>query len=85
MQQQMGGGRNRSSRTQRRHFKQGRENVWKRNKSDSEQQEDNQDNKNNNPDENSNNPTNPPWEPLTTQNPSFDEYYKVIEKVQISV
>ncbi|XP_027179876.1 tRNA (cytosine(34)-C(5))-methyltransferase-like [Coffea eugenioides] len=72
----MGGGRNRSSRTQRRHFKQGRENVWKRNKSDSEQQEDNQDNKNNNPDENSNNPTNPPWEPLTTQNPSFDEYYK---------
>lgn len=80
----MGGGRNRSRRTQRKHFKQGRENVWKRTKSDSEQQQDN-DNNNNNPDENSNNnPNNPTWEPLTTQNPSFEEYYKVIYSFMLS-
>ncbi|KAL3527620.1 hypothetical protein ACH5RR_012276 [Cinchona calisaya] len=65
------GGRNRS-RTQRRHFKEGRENVWKRNKSDSEKQQQQQQQQDNNK---NNNPI-PTWEPFATQNPSFDEYYK---------
>lgn len=51
----MGGGKGRS-RTQRKHFRQNRENVWKRSKSDD----------------------NSGWEPFATQNPSFDEYYKVL-------
>ncbi|KAE8706956.1 peroxidase 17-like [Hibiscus syriacus] len=57
------GGR-RGSRTQRKHFKQSRENVWKRPKTDSLS------------DPNNPNSNNPPWQPFATQNPSFDEYYK---------
>ncbi|KAJ4714480.1 tRNA (Cytosine(34)-C(5))-methyltransferase [Melia azedarach] len=61
----MGGGgregRSYRSRTQRKHFKQSRENVWKRPK----------------PDPSSTDSTdNPAWQPFATQNPSFDEYYK---------
>ncbi|BFG35515.1 hypothetical protein CerSpe_217890 [Prunus speciosa] len=61
-----GGGRGRGgSRTQRRHFRQNRENVWKRPKSDPSSE--------NNPE---NNGENRGWEPFATQNPAFDEYYK---------
>lgn len=63
-----GGGRGRGgSRTQRRHFRQNRENVWKRPKSDPSSE--------NNPE---NNGENRGWQPFATQNPAFDEYYKVI-------
>ncbi|XWS41606.1 hypothetical protein CRYUN_Cryun17cG0096500 [Craigia yunnanensis] len=57
------GGR-RGSRTQRKHFKQSRENVWKRQKTDSSAEP--------------HNPSsdNLAWQPFATQNPSFDEYYK---------
>ena len=58
------GGR-RGSRTQRKHFKQGRENVWKRTETDSSS------------DPNKPNYNNPGWQPFATQNASFDEYYKV--------
>lgn len=60
----MGGGRKRG-RTQRRHFKQGRENVWKHNPQrptageGGEAREDN-----------------PSWQPFATENPAFEEYYK---------
>ncbi|OMO73060.1 Bacterial Fmu (Sun)/eukaryotic nucleolar NOL1/Nop2p [Corchorus olitorius] len=57
------GGR-RGSRTQRKHFKQSRENVWKRPKTDSSSDP-------NNPNSNTHH-----WQPFATQNPSFDEYYK---------
>ncbi|XP_021301055.1 tRNA (cytosine(34)-C(5))-methyltransferase-like [Herrania umbratica] len=57
------GGR-RGSRTQRKHFKESRENVWKRPKTDSSSDP-------NNPSSN-----NTAWQPFATQNPSFDEYYK---------
>ncbi|KAA3457373.1 tRNA (cytosine(34)-C(5))-methyltransferase-like isoform X1 [Gossypium australe] len=57
------GGR-RGSRTQRKHFKQSRENVWKRPKTESSS------------DPNNPNSNNPAWQPFATQNPSFDEYYK---------
>lgn len=57
------GGRGRRSRTQRKHFKDGRENVWKRPRSDAQQQEDFNAKKH--------------WEPFATQNPAFDDYYKV--------
>ncbi|KAF3439255.1 hypothetical protein FNV43_RR17531 [Rhamnella rubrinervis] len=66
----MGGGRGRGgkggrSRTQRRHFRQDRENVWKRPKSDPSS-------------ENTNNGDGGKhaWEPFATQNPAFNEYYK---------
>lgn len=59
------GGR-RGSRTQRKHFKQSRENVWKRPKTESSS------------DPNNPNSNNHAWQPFATQNPSFDEYYKVI-------
>ncbi|KAK9285850.1 hypothetical protein L1049_025051 [Liquidambar formosana] len=64
-----GGGRGRS-RTQRRHFRQNRENVWKRSRSDNQQQPPSSD------DNNNNNNNNNPWEPFATQNPAFNEYYK---------
>ncbi|KAJ1379878.1 hypothetical protein SESBI_46484 [Sesbania bispinosa] len=58
-----GGGRGGRSRTQRKHFRQNRENVWKRSKSD--------------PDPSSTSETqNPTWTPFATQNPAFDAYYK---------
>ncbi|CAN6679716.1 unnamed protein product [Malus baccata var. baccata] len=61
-----GGGRGRGgSRTQRRHFRQNRENVWKRSKSDPSSESNNE-----------NNGENRGWEPFATQNPAFDEYYK---------
>ncbi|GAV60217.1 Nol1_Nop2_Fmu domain-containing protein [Cephalotus follicularis] len=64
-----GGGRrgrngNNKSRTQRKHFRDNRENVWKRPKSDPSH-----------PNSNSNSNSNH-WEPFNTQNPAFDEYYK---------
>ncbi|GMY11395.1 tRNA (cytosine(34)-C(5))-methyltransferase-like [Fagus crenata] len=68
-----GGGRGRS-RTQRRHFKQSRENVWKRPKSDpsSENNNSNDNDNNNNVKDN----RDPHWQPFATQNPGFDDYYK---------
>uniref|UniRef100_A0A2P2JR22 Uncharacterized protein MANES_12G131000 n=1 Tax=Rhizophora mucronata TaxID=61149 RepID=A0A2P2JR22_RHIMU len=62
----MGGGRGggNRSRTQRKHFRDGRANVWKRPKSDSSSSE---------PNGSSDNPT---WQPFATQNAAFDEYYK---------
>ncbi|KAK4417055.1 RNA cytosine-C(5)-methyltransferase NSUN2 [Sesamum alatum] len=65
------GGRGRS-RTQRKHFRQSRENVWKRPKSD--------DSTNAAPDD-ANSGRDPSWEPFATQNPAFDEYYKEQEIV----
>ncbi|KAG2716682.1 hypothetical protein I3760_03G138900 [Carya illinoinensis] len=62
------GGRGRS-RTQRRHFKENRENVWKRPKSDPSSE-------NNNSNSSSSNNENSYWQPFATQNPAFDEYYK---------
>ncbi|XP_031491987.1 uncharacterized protein LOC116258757 isoform X1 [Nymphaea colorata] len=59
----MGGGRGgpKRGRTQRRHFRQSRENVWrKKNRTDPPPSSDN----------------NSTWEPFVTQNPSFEEYYK---------
>jgi hypothetical protein len=61
------GGRGRS-RTQRRHFKQSRDNVWKRPKSDPSSDNNNNNNENDKPN----------WQPFATQNPAFDEYYKVL-------
>jgi multisite-specific tRNA:(cytosine-C5)-methyltransferase len=65
----MGRGQKRG-RTQRRHFKQNRDNVWKHNP--------------NKPPAAAGGDTadapveeNPKWEPFATQNPGFDEYYKV--------
>ncbi|XP_048232395.1 RNA cytosine-C(5)-methyltransferase NSUN2 isoform X3 [Ricinus communis] len=60
----MGGGRGRGnrSRTQRKHFRDGRENIWKRPKSDSSDP--------------TNTTDNPTWQPFATQNLAFDEYYK---------
>ncbi|KAL6575929.1 hypothetical protein OROHE_000400 [Orobanche hederae] len=66
------GGRGRS-RTQRKHFRQSRENVWKRPKSD--------DSANATPDGDARNSRYPGWEPFATQNPAFDEYYKEQEIV----
>ncbi|KAL8476218.1 hypothetical protein ACS0TY_028761 [Phlomoides rotata] len=60
------GGRGRS-RTQRKHFRQSRENVWKRTKSEDSANASSGDVIDN---------RNPSWEPFATQNPSFDEYYK---------
>ncbi|XP_052188325.1 uncharacterized protein LOC127798767 [Diospyros lotus] len=63
------GGKGRA-RTQRKHFRQSRENVWKRSRSDSQPETANL----NHADDA--NTTNPTWEPFATQNPAFDEYYK---------
>ncbi|GAB4848748.1 hypothetical protein Ancab_003475 [Ancistrocladus abbreviatus] len=62
------GGRGRS-RTQRKHFKQNRENVWKRSKSDALQPSEDDNN-------NKNDTNNPSWQPFATQNAAFDDYYK---------
>ncbi|CAL0329934.1 unnamed protein product [Lupinus luteus] len=60
-------GRGGKSRTQRKHFRQSRENVWKRSKIDP----------NSNPNDENRTQTNPnPWTPFSTENPSFDHYYK---------
>ncbi|KAG6775372.1 hypothetical protein POTOM_018820 [Populus tomentosa] len=64
----MGGrGRGNRSRTQRKHFRDGRENVWKRHKSDSASSD---------PNSNRNSDNKTHWQPFSTQNPGFDEYYK---------
>ncbi|XVF59014.1 hypothetical protein PTKIN_Ptkin07bG0239800 [Pterospermum kingtungense] len=54
------GGR-RGARTQRKHFKQSRENAWKRSETDSSSVPYNREHG---------------WQPFATQNPSFDQYYK---------
>ncbi|CAJ1938152.1 unnamed protein product [Sphenostylis stenocarpa] len=56
-----GGGRGGRSRTQRKHFRQNRENVWKRSKSDPD------------PSSTENNTS---WTPFATENAAFDFYYK---------
>ncbi|XP_060186199.1 uncharacterized protein LOC132615602 [Lycium barbarum] len=66
------GGRGRS-RTQRKHFRQNRDNVWKRSKHDDSEQ---QDNVTTNDDDNKEQPSKKHWEPFATQNPAFDDYYK---------
>ncbi|CAN4126729.1 unnamed protein product [Withania somnifera] len=64
------GGRGRS-RTQRKHFRQNRENVWKRSRHDDE------DTSVTTNDDNKEQPsTKIHWEPFSTQNLAFDEYYK---------
>ncbi|KAG2635616.1 hypothetical protein PVAP13_2NG400100 [Panicum virgatum] len=60
----MGGGRKRG-RTQRRHFKQGRENVWKHNPQRPPAGEGGEGREGN-----------PSWQPFATENPAFEEYYK---------
>jgi len=62
----MGGGRKRG-RTQRRHFKQGRENVWKHNPQRPPAGEGGEGREGN-----------PSWQPFATENPAFEEYYKVL-------
>lgn len=62
----MGGkGRGGRARTQRKHFRESRENVWKRPKPDPNSVNDNKDGNGN------------PWEPFESQSPAFNEYYKV--------
>ncbi|CAL5073838.1 unnamed protein product [Urochloa decumbens] len=61
----MGGGRKRG-RTQRRHFKQGRENVWKHNPQRPPAGEGGDEGREGNPS----------WQPFATENPAFEEYYK---------
>ncbi|KAF5779122.1 putative tRNA (cytosine(34)-C(5))-methyltransferase [Helianthus annuus] len=56
------GGRGRSRRTQRKHFRDGRENVWKNNNDKSEPQQQNKENNN--------------WQPFVAENAAFNEYYK---------
>eukprot|EP00258_Populus_trichocarpa_P041902 XP_024457921.1 tRNA (cytosine(34)-C(5))-methyltransferase [Populus trichocarpa] len=64
----MGGrGRGNRSPTQKKHFRDGRENVWKRHKSDSASSD---------PNSNRNSENKTHWQPFTTQNPGFDEYYE---------
>lgn len=66
----MGGkGRGGRSRTQRKHFRDNRENVWKRPKPDPNSANDNKDGNGNG---NSNH-----WEPFESQSSAFNEYYKV--------
>ncbi|KAK7318639.1 hypothetical protein RJT34_03343 [Clitoria ternatea] len=59
-----GGGRGGRSRTQRKHFRQSRENVWKRSKSDPD------------PSSSISDTPNPSWTPFATENSAFDLYYK---------
>ncbi|XP_026416639.1 tRNA (cytosine(34)-C(5))-methyltransferase-like [Papaver somniferum] len=60
-----GGGQKRG-RTQRKHFKQTRENVWKKTRSDSTNNNDNNNGENHQPG----------WEPFANQNLAFEAYYK---------
>lgn len=70
------GGRGRS-RTQRKHFRQSRENVWKRSKHD-----DSGEKQDSVTTTNDGNKEHRHWEPFATQNLAFDDYYKVkIKKV----
>lgn len=67
----MGRGQKRG-RTQRKHFKENRENLWKHSNDG--------DNRAGVVASQSNN-HNPSWEPFNTENPGFEEYYKVISFV----
>lgn len=69
------GGRGRS-RTQRKHFKQSRDNVWKRTKSETEAAEGELQTDNNNEDTAKTDRPNKSWEPFVTESPAFVEYYK---------
>ncbi|XP_019464112.1 PREDICTED: tRNA (cytosine(34)-C(5))-methyltransferase-like isoform X2 [Lupinus angustifolius] len=60
-------GRGGRSRTQRKHFRQSRENVWKRSKSDPNSKPN---------DENQTQTNHTSWTPFATENSSFDLYYK---------
>ncbi|KAE9610312.1 putative tRNA (cytosine(34)-C(5))-methyltransferase [Lupinus albus] len=60
-------GRGGRSRTQRKHFRQSRENVWKRSKSDPNSKPN---------DENQTQTNHTSWTPFATENTSFDLYYK---------
>ncbi|XP_058087072.1 uncharacterized protein LOC131234303 isoform X2 [Magnolia sinica] len=73
----MGGGRGgqKRGRTQRRHFRQNRENVWKKSRA---LPSDNDNNSNSN-----NTSNNPDWQPFATQNLAFEEYYKEQEIVPV--
>ncbi|KAL7602109.1 hypothetical protein Lser_V15G22459 [Lactuca serriola] len=68
------GGRGRSRRTQRKHFRDGRENVWKTKKSDSQEADGSNNNENDSNGNNTNKPTH--WQPFAIENAAFDEYYK---------
>lgn len=61
------GGRGRSRRTQRKHFRDGRENVWKNNNKKPEKEEEKE----------NNNKEAVHWQPFAIENAAFDEYYKV--------
>ncbi|KAJ0981406.1 hypothetical protein J5N97_009661 [Dioscorea zingiberensis] len=65
----MGGGQKRG-RTQRKHFKQNRENVWKHNNVRNDAA------KKTRPSDLSEENINPSWQPFATQNTGFEEYYK---------
>ncbi|KAH0455453.1 hypothetical protein IEQ34_015485 [Dendrobium chrysotoxum] len=69
----MGGGKggHKRGRTQRRHFRQGRENVWKY---DNKRTRSDEDATVEDPSANPN--PNPSWEPFSTKNLGFEEYYK---------
>ncbi|XP_020692921.1 uncharacterized protein LOC110107104 [Dendrobium catenatum] len=69
----MGGGKGgqKRGRTQRRHFRQGRENVWKY---DNKRTRSDEDATVEDPSANPN--PNPSWEPFSTKNLGFEEYYK---------
>ncbi|XP_071692152.1 uncharacterized protein [Rutidosis leptorrhynchoides] len=62
------GGRGRSRRTQRKHFRDGRENVWKNEKNEEENGAKNNENGN------GNRPVH--WQPFAIENAAFDAYYK---------
>lgn len=68
------GGRGRSRRTQRKHFRDGRENVWKTKKSDPQEADGVNNNENDSNGNNTNKPTH--WQPFAIENTAFDEYYK---------
>lgn len=69
----MGGkGRGGRARTQRKHFRDNRENVWKRPRPDPNSANHNDKDGNGNGNGNGN-----PWEPFESQSPAFNEYYKV--------
>ncbi|PHT31271.1 hypothetical protein CQW23_27608 [Capsicum baccatum] len=68
------GGRGRS-RTQRKHFRHNRENVWKRSKHDDAEQTDSVVTTNDVSNKEQQ-PSKKHWEPFATQNLAFDEYYK---------
>ena len=77
----MGRGRG-GRRTQRKHLKEPRENVWKRSKTDEESAPNEDGTTTTNDGEQS---TNPHWQSFVTHNAAFEEYYKVTSFPPISV